>query len=254
VPLDPPDFRLDGRTAIVTGASSGLGRRFAQVLSEAGASVVVAARRQDLLDELVATLANAHAVRIDVSEPGAAAHLVDVACSVFGRLDVVVNNAAVTNVAPAFDESDDVFDRVLAVNARGSFALAREAARVMTAASGGVIVNVASVLGLVGIGQMPQAAYAASKGAVVQLTRELAAQWARQGVRVNALAPGWFQSEMTTDLFGDERAMKWVEKKTPMGRSGRPEELDGPLLFLCSDASSFMTGQVLTVDGGWTAT
>jgi NAD(P)-dependent dehydrogenase (short-subunit alcohol dehydrogenase family) len=114
------------------------------------------------------------------------------------------------------------------------------------------VVNVASVLGLVGAGQVPQASYAASKGAVVNLTRELAAQWARRGVRVNALAPAWFESEMTRDMFGDERSLAWIRKRTPMGRAGREQELVGPLLFLASDASSYVTGHTLVVDGGWT--
>jgi NAD(P)-dependent dehydrogenase (short-subunit alcohol dehydrogenase family) len=122
----------------------------------------------------------------------------------------------------------------------------------MLAAGRGSIVNVASVLALVGVGQIPQASYAASKGGLVSMTRELAAQWARRGVRVNALAPAWFASEMTHDMFLDEGAMKWVQSRTPMGRPGEPRELIGPLLFLASEASSYVTGQVLAVDGGWT--
>jgi NAD(P)-dependent dehydrogenase (short-subunit alcohol dehydrogenase family) len=123
----------------------------------------------------------------------------------------------------------------------------------MLAAGRGAIVNVASILGLVGVGQIPQASYAASKGGVVNLTRELAAQWARRGVRVNALAPAWFPTEMTEALFADEASRKWVRTRTPMGRAGRVEELVGPALFLASDASSYVTGHTLVVDGGWTA-
>jgi NAD(P)-dependent dehydrogenase (short-subunit alcohol dehydrogenase family) len=138
------------------------------------------------------------------------------------------------------------------VNLTGAFLCAQGCGRAMLAAGSGSIVNVASVLGLVGVGQIPQASYAASKGGLVSLTRELAAQWARRGVRVNALAPAWFASEMTDDMFRDERSMRWVHGRTPMGRPGEPRELIGPLLFLASDASSYVTGQVLAVDGGWT--
>jgi NAD(P)-dependent dehydrogenase (short-subunit alcohol dehydrogenase family) len=123
----------------------------------------------------------------------------------------------------------------------------------MLEAGAGTIVNVASVLGVVGVGQMPFASYAASKGGLVNLTRELAAQWGRRGVRVNALAPSWFESEMTAEMFADERSLDWLRRKTPMGRIPTVDELDGPLLFLASDASSFVTGQVLLVDGGFTA-
>jgi NAD(P)-dependent dehydrogenase (short-subunit alcohol dehydrogenase family) len=122
-----------------------------------------------------------------------------------------------------------------------------------SASAGGAIVNVASILGLVGVGQIPQAGYAASKGGIVNLTRELSAQWARQGVRVNALAPGWFESEMTRDMFSEESGHSWVARRTPMARHGREGELDGALLFLASDASSYVTGHVLAVDGGWTS-
>jgi NAD(P)-dependent dehydrogenase (short-subunit alcohol dehydrogenase family) len=143
----------------------------------------------------------------------------------------------------------------LTVNLVAPFELAREAARTMVASgNGGVIVNVASLWGMVGVGQIPEAGYAASKGGLINLTRELAAQWARKGVRVNALAPGWFRSEMTEGrMFGDDRAEKWMNTRTPMGRGGDEHELDGALLFLASAASTFVTGTVLCVDGGWTA-
>src|SRR5205807_6546061 len=152
------------------------------------------------------------------------------------------------------DEPIDTFRGVLEVNLVAPFALAQLSARSMVEADrGGTIVNIASLWGLVGVGQMPFASYAASKGGLVNLTRELAAQWGRRGVRVNALAPAWFESEMTADMFADERSMDWLRRKTPMGRVPTADELDGPLLFLASDASSFVTGQVLLVDGGYTA-
>jgi NAD(P)-dependent dehydrogenase (short-subunit alcohol dehydrogenase family) len=155
---------------------------------------------------------------------------------------------------PAIDEPLDTFKDVIAVNLIAPFALAQRAAKAMLDGErGGAIVNVASILGLRGIGQIPQAGYAASKGGIVNLTRELSAQWSRKGIRVNALAPGWFESEMTSDMFAEESGHKWVARRAPMGRHGREDELDGALLFLASDASSYVTGHVLAVDGGWTS-
>ena len=250
-------FRLDGKTAIVTGASAGLGVTFAEALAEAGASVVVAARRKERLEELAGKIeaggGKALAVACDVAQESDVDQLVEQTLRAYGSVDVIVNNAGITDPAPAELESREVWDRVIAVNLTGVFLCAQRAARVMLKQGSGSVINVASVLGLVGAGQIPQASYAASKGAVVNLTRELAAQWARKGVRVNSIAPGWFASEMTEEMFDNERGLNWIRKKTPMGRAGESHELGGAVLFLASDASSYVTGQTLAVDGGWTA-
>jgi NAD(P)-dependent dehydrogenase (short-subunit alcohol dehydrogenase family) len=255
--LDPASlFDLRGRVAIVTGASSGLGVTFARGLAAAGAFVVLAARRLEKLEALAAELeaggAEALAVGCDVAREADVDRLVAAVQERFGRLDVLVNNAGTVHVGPAEDEDLARFREIVEVNLTGVFVCAQRVGRVMLASGRGSIVNVASILGLVASGQVKQASYCASKGGVVNLTRELAAQWARRGVRVNAIAPGWFESEMTADMFSDPGSLQWMRSRDPMGRVGRDEELVGPLLFLASDASSYVTGQTLAVDGGWT--
>jgi len=249
-------FSLENKVAIITGASSGLGVTFANALADAGAKVILAARRKDLLEKLVEKLQaidkQAMAVACDVTREEDVTRLVDTAIKNYGQVDILVNNAGIANSVPAEIETADQFRQVMDVNVTGSFLCARQCGAAMLEAGKGSIINIASMMGLVGIGQIPQAAYNASKGAIVNMTRELAAQWARRGVRVNALAPGWFPSEMTSDLFENEQAARFISRKTPMGRPGNPSELIGPLLLLASDASSFMTGQTIVVDGGWT--
>ncbi|MCX2930845.1 SDR family oxidoreductase [Mycobacterium sp. CVI_P3] len=246
-------FDLTGRTALVTGASSGLGVQFALTLRAAGANVVVAARRSDRLAGLCESHPGLTAVTCDVSDPSSveSAHR-EVEGSV-GNVDILVNNAGLSIPARAEEESLDDFRYVLDVNLVGAFRLTQLVGRQMIANGGGSIVNVASILGLVASAPNRQAAYCASKGALINMTRELAVQWARYGIRVNALAPGFFPSEATADLLEDEAGASYVRRNTPMNRTGRAGELSGALLLLASDAGSYLTGQVLAVDGGWTA-
>lgn len=248
-------FRLDGSVAIVTGASSGLGRRFAQVLHAAGASVVLSARRVERLDELADELGDrVLSVPCDVSSAGARDELVGATLDEFGAIDVLVNNAGIGAPAPAEDEPLDDWNQVVEVNLTAVFHLCQLAARSMLEAGSGSIVNISSVLGLVASAPIQQASYCASKGGVVALTRELGCQWARRGVRVNAIAPGWFPSEMTDgSMLGDEASLAYLRRNCPMGRVGDEHELDGVMLFLASAASSYVTGQTIAVDGGWTA-
>ena len=257
-PLDvAAPFRLERSVAVVTGASSGLGLRFARVLHAAGAAVVVAAAA-DRLEALAASHQHMRAVAADVTEAADRERIVAEAASYADatgrRFDVLVNNAGIGETVPALDETPVGFAHVLDVNLTSLFHLSQLAAERFIAGGGGTIVNVASMLGLVASAPIPQASYVASKSAVVGLTRELGCQWARKGVRVNALAPGWFFSEMTGDkMFADDRSMEYLERNCPIGRAGAEDELDGALLLLASPAGSYLAGQTITVDGGWTA-
>jgi NAD(P)-dependent dehydrogenase (short-subunit alcohol dehydrogenase family) len=243
---------LADRVAIVTGASSGLGARFAQVLAEAGAQVVACARRVDRLEQLAATQPSVHPVRADVTEEDDRVRVVATALERFGRVDICVNNAGISSGGPDRQASTDAFRSVLRVNVEAVFALAQAVAEPMRRQGSGSVINMSSMFSFIASAPVPEAGYVASKAAVNGLTRELAAQWAGDGIRVNAIAPGWFPSEMTAELLGDERTQRWFERQCPMGRPGRIDELDGVLLFLASDASSYCTGQVITIDGGWT--
>jgi NAD(P)-dependent dehydrogenase (short-subunit alcohol dehydrogenase family) len=252
--LHPLDlFRLDGRTVIVTGASSGLGDRFARVVHAVGADVVVAARRLDRLERLAEELPGAFALRADLAEEADRERLVAATLERFGGVDVLINNAGIGAAMAIEDESVDRFRLAMEVNVTAIWHLSKLSAPSMIERGHGSIVNVASMLGLVGSAPIKQAHYCASKGAVVNLTRELALQWSRKGLRVNALCPGWFPSEMTELMEGDEASERFISTNSPIPRMGEEHELDGALLLLASAASTFMTGQTVVVDGGWTA-
>lgn len=247
-------FRLDDKVVVVTGASSGLGVAFAQACAEAGADIVLAARRVDRLEQTAELVRSAGrralTVATDVAEPEQCTAMVEAAVAAFGRVDVLVNNAGIGTAHPATRETPEQFRSVIDVNLNGAYWCAQACGRVMP--PGSSIVNIASVLGITTAG-LPQAAYASSKAALLGLTRDLAQQWgARKGIRVNGIAPGYFASEMT-----EQYAPGYLDSLSPrfvLGRLGDPAELAATLVWLVSDAGGYVTGQTIVVDGGFTIT
>lgn len=247
-------FRLDDKVAIVTGASSGLGVAFAQALAEAGADVVLGARRVDRLADTAQLVRDAGrrglTVATDVADPAQCQALVDAAMAEFGRVDILVNNAGIGTAVPATIEEPDQFRQVIDINLNGCYWMAQSCGRVMR--PGSSIINISSVLGIT-TGGLPQAAYSASKAGLIGLTRDLAQQWTgRKGIRVNAVAPGFFDSEMTEQY--PPGYLDAMGARIPSGRKGDPRELAATVVWLASPAAGYVTGQTIPVDGGLTIT
>jgi len=257
LPSLPSLFDLTGRVAIVTGGSRGLGLEMAEGLAEAGARLMICARRDEWLTPALADL-RAHGFTVegmpcDVSRPDDVQAVVDKTMQAYGRVDILINNAGITWAAPAAEMPLEKWRKVIDVNLTGTFLFSQAAGREMLKAGYGRIINVASIAGLMGSVHGPHyAAYAASKAGLMGLTRELAASWGRQGIRVNAIAPGYFHSRLADGAI--EMVEPELKATSPLGRVGAEGELKGVVVFLAADASNYVTGQVVIVDGGWSVT
>ena len=248
-------FSLEGKTAVVTGTSAGLGVRFARTLVLAGARVAAIARRPTELDAEAMSTGRVLPITADLAEPDEVRSAADACLRAFdGRVDILVNNAAFLAAGvKAEDESYDDIRRTLAVNVEAPILLAQAFFPGMRAAGKGSIINITSITASVGVGRFPQAVYAATKGGLDALTREWAAQWSRHGIRINSLAPGFIETEMTSSVIHEPNVQKWILRNALLPRHGQPDDFDGALLLLASDAGRYITGQRVLVDGGWTA-
>lgn len=248
------DGGLSGRAALVTGASSGLGRHFALTLARQGTHVAVAARRMEMLESLAGEIEKAGCravpIQLDVTDPDSVRLAVEQAEAALGPIGILVNNSGVAPADSALDVDEATWDRVMDTNLKGAWIMAQEAARHMIRAeTGGSIVNIASVLSI--RVQKGTAPYAVSKAGVLQMTKALAIEWARYGIRVNAIAPGYIETDISRAFMQSDAGQRMV-KSIPQRRFGQPEDLDGALLFLASDASAYVTGILIPVDGGHT--
>ncbi len=247
-------FDLRGRTALVTGASKGLGRAMAVGLAKAGAEVALCARGLEDLEaareEVSARGVRAEVFRMDVLRKASVEEAVRAALSAFGKIDILVNNAGVNVRKPTLELSEEEWDFVLDTNLKGYFLVAQAVAPQMIARRRGKVINIASIFGAVGMSN--QLAYASSKGGIVQMTKVMAIEWAPHGINVNAIGPTYFETPLVAALRKDPERFRFINERTPMGRWGQPEELEGTLVWLASRASDFVTGQTVFVDGGWT--
>jgi 2-dehydro-3-deoxy-D-gluconate 5-dehydrogenase len=251
-------FKLDGKVSVVTGCSSGIGPTLASGLAEAGSDLVICARRERKLKAVAKEIAKKTGKKVvpvvaDVSLEEDTKRLMSEAVNQFGRLDVLVNNAGVSFLRPAEDMTGKEWLSVNKVNLDGVFYCSRDAAQVMKKRGGGSIINMASSYGFSADILFPIVAYHASKAAVINMTRALAVEWAKFGIRVNGIAPGWVRTEMTEITLSDKKKRDYIIQHTPMGRVGEADELSGALILLASDAGRFVTGTTISVDGGWTA-
>ena len=246
---------VSGKYALVTGASSGLGRQFALCLAEQGCNIAIAARRVEKLEEVKKEAerfgVKCLVVPCDVTDTSKIKECVDTVVKEFGRIDILINNAAAGFATPAVDTDDETWNRVIGTNVNGVFYFAREVGKVMLKQNYGKIINIGSFHCIVTMNGVPRSGYSTAKGAVYMMTKALAAEWAKNGVTVNCLGPGYFASEMSAKV-ADQKYEDGITNNCPMGRRGNPGELNGAMLFLASDASSYVTGQLLLVDGGWT--
>ena len=251
-------FDLKGRVAIVTGCSGGLGVQMAKALANQGANIVAIARRQNLIDEVAAEIAEEFgvetlAVRCDITDTESVEAMVDAALAKFGRIDILINNAGTGAVAPAEDITDDQFNHEMQVDLFGTFKVARAVAKkAMIPAKYGRIINIASMYGLVGNKILGSAPYHAAKGGVVNLTRALAAEWGKYGITVNAICPGYFYTDLTRETLDSDFFQQNAKTMIPEERYGNPGELDAAAIFLASPAASYVNGVPLPVDGGYT--
>jgi NAD(P)-dependent dehydrogenase (short-subunit alcohol dehydrogenase family) len=248
-------FDLSGKAALVTGATRGLGEVAAVALAKAGAKVAVCGRSREDMDRVVGRIAElggeAQGFELDVLSKAGVEESVAAATERFGGLDILVNNAGVNHRVPVLEFPEEEWDRVMATNLKGYFLVAQAVAPQMIERGYGKVINMSSILGAVGLPS--QAAYASSKGGVDQLTKVMALEWAQKGVRVNAIGPTYFETELVAQLRNDPERFNFINERTPMGRWGYPPELEGTVIFLAAPASDFITGQTVYVDGGWTA-